>query len=855
MAADALSDPFQPAPPSSVPPDAPTASTSLLAPTRTVPNHRPSLTTLLDTTDIDAATATDLDLPSAPPLSHEALAGDTFDASDFLLQRRHTPLEDLRSDLRTYLSTLRASLVGVINEEYESFIGLSLGLKHAHVSTSLNTIRRPVLSIRGEVEHVQRELEDMRGEMSGVLEERKEVRERKALMRRLLATEDAVEKVEGLLSVGKGGEKAKQLDLNVDSPAKRLERISSEYTHMRYLVERAGDLPFVQSLQPRISQLTAALHLELSDLLSSVLAESPASPSYRTELTIALRTFSSLSLVSKAEDIIRSSVLKPFIQRAVHRDALSFSDDATSPSLSALHDHVPPAYRLDPVDPPAEGAGDAVPLAALYNRILAFVSTECGGLLDVAERVVGSSALPAPTDEKRKALSQPSTEDGSTPAEVGGFEVLANVVVDSLVTALVGELGSVIFAAGRPSAFHANYLLTRSFLARLEGLCPTVAHLNSLRAHPTYQALFRRFQLPVYFQLRLKEAVQTVERALEVGSASGGGADGFVMSESRAVYGALRRCWDEDVWLEELAGRFWRLSLQILSRYRTWINDKVPKYVLPSSASSANLSATVAGNPPSRSSFDGDRSRLTPSAGSTRPGTPSQAAQQDEVSEETTLRQLTVLVADARTMERKVLELFEERIREKVQGDETAGDVIRASLASLTSLIPSLSSQITTILVKRCAEHLKLVRSVASQVRASTRRGASEPSYFVHNILKELRAYLQGPGRVVEEEVRRQWATQVVEDIAGRYAAILSTQKKTEDSLRWLKKGRQGLSFFGRSAPAQSDESDDDRVKMQMQLDVETLAKDAEALGVDVEGSEAFGGLRRATTGEEGEKK
>lgn len=36
---------------------------------------------------------------------------------------------------------------------------------------------------------------------------------------------------------------------------------------------------------------------------------------------------------------------------------------------------------------------------------------------------------------------------------------------------------------------------------------------------------------------------------------------------------------------------------QILSRYRTWLNDKVPRYVLPSSGSSVNLAA------------DGDRDR------------------------------------------------------------------------------------------------------------------------------------------------------------------------------------------------------------------------------------------------------
>jgi hypothetical protein len=90
------------------------------------------------------------------------------------------------------------------------------------------------------------------------------------------------------------------------------------------------------------------------------------------------------------------------------------------------------------------------------------------------------------------------------------------------------------------------------------------------------------------------------------------------------------------------------------------------------------------------------------------------------------------------------------------------------------------------------------------------------------------------------------------------YAAILSTQKKTEDSLRWLKKGRQGLSFFGRAASSSTTEeggSDDDRVKIQMQLDVETLGIDAKELGVDIEESEAFAGLRKATVSNDEEKK
>ena len=105
------------------------------------------------------------------------------------------------SQLRAYLATLRTSLVAVINTEYEAFIGLSLGLRHASVSTSLQTIRRPVLSIRTEVGRVKDELEQMRAEMDSVLGERKQVREKKLALRRLLEMEEQIDKVEGLLQL------------------------------------------------------------------------------------------------------------------------------------------------------------------------------------------------------------------------------------------------------------------------------------------------------------------------------------------------------------------------------------------------------------------------------------------------------------------------------------------------------------------------------------------------------------------------------------------------------------------------------------------------------------------------------
>ncbi|KAI5481066.1 component of oligomeric golgi complex 2 [Pseudohyphozyma bogoriensis] len=813
------------------------SSSSLHLPTG--PSHKASLSVLIRDAPLPAPGEQQVDLPEVPPLSHELFmgSGEEFDPSEFLLERRHLGLEEMRSELRAYLATLRTSLVAVINEEYEAFIGLSLGLRHASVSTSLASIRRPVLSIRNEVSRVKTELEGMKEEMEGVLGERKAVREKKAMLRRLLEMEDQVEKVEGLLRVGEA-KKGRDMDRVVDSPAKRLERIAAEYSQMLYLVSKAGDLPFVRSLDPRIAKVTTTLQLDLSQLLTSILAEPT-----RETLTSVFRTYASLSLHSTAQDIYRRTVVKPYVSKTIYRDALSTASGPKSPLPKYTQEererNTPASYLIDEI-PSRDGAGpEEDALRVLYNEILGWISRECGLVLDVTEKMG--------TDEKKKG---------------GRYEILVGVIWEEVAGRLLSELGHVIFAAGRPAVFHQNYVLTTAFISRLESVSPTLAHLNAFRTHPSTVNFLKRFQLPVYFQLRFKEIVSSVERSMESAGNPVPGAT-FLLGESEGVWKALQACWSDEVFLPELAGRFWRLTLQLISRYRTWLNSVLPKYVLPSSASSANLSALAAGGPSStRASFDGGRGdRLSASPVPTRPGTPSA---QDEVSEETTLRQLTVLIADSRQMEKKVLELFESRIQSRLPGADSNADdspfaVLQESLALVTSIVPSLSNQVVTILIRRAVDHLKHVRTVATRVRASTRKGPNEPSFFVANLLKDLRAYLTGPGKVIDEETRHKWASAVVDDIATKFAVKLLEQKKTDDSLlRWAKKGRQSLfgGFGGRGATPEEGASEDDKVKMQMRLDISALGKDAATVGVDVGQSQAFAALVQSMEdGKEEEKK
>jgi len=45
----------------------------------------------------------------------------------------------------------------------------------------------------------------------------------------------------------------------------------------------------------------------------------------------------------------------------------------------------------------------------------------------------------------------------------------------------------------------------------------------------------------------------------------------FMLQSSVQLFQSLHRCWDADIYLPPLCHRFWKLTLQLVSRYATWI--------------------------------------------------------------------------------------------------------------------------------------------------------------------------------------------------------------------------------------------------------------------------------------------
>lgn len=370
----------------------------------------------------------------------------------------------------------------------------------------------------------------------------------------------------------------------------------------------------------------------------------------------------------------------------------------------------------------------------------------------------------------------------------------------------------------------------------------------------------KRWQLPIYFQLRWKEIVVPLEDALSsgIGTAKGlyyswqtipsllirpkliliGSKDGYALPQTFAVVTAVKACWTSSTYIPELGHRFWRLTLQvslwcshsirlatiladiamllqILSRYRTWLEKAVPALYDTSAAVGKSYAAvyaeltadvfcqtttTTTGTTASaRQSVNISRSTTPqPNAHATLPASDPSTDPVSAVAEDNVLRISSMVAFDLIQLRKDIAAFWpigiapeleyclENTDMEQVNGKRKPlrlssgfsfnlvdSAAILQSLDALKSMFDAPAAQIQQILIRRCTDPLKLVRSVASQLRATAPSPSlkkPEPSHFVSSILKPLREYFapNGLGEGLDEELSKAWSRTIVSEVIAR---------------------------------------------------------------------------------------
>lgn len=846
-------------------------------------------------------TTTSTELPIYVPLSHDNphLTAEVFDVEEFLLSRSHTSLQDLRSELRDYLTSLKEELVLLINDDYEAFISLSTDLRGE--GSRLEKLKLPLDDLRKRISESRAGLQATQDSIQETLDARTNLREEKALLHLLLKISESVTRLESLLLISQVTTSSLEshssnyqfhLPASAGQPvddksqgkrAKHLSRVTAEYTQLLYHIEKAKreNCAFVDEIRWRIDRIQSTLTSDLDHVFSAILSSltdikaGKVSDQERAklyvDLTECLRIYDSLHLWEAAEEIMRRDVMQAFIKKTIFPDALDASLSPVLPHTplptalstrtesrgSALLPRTPYtpftafATKQNPfaashVSGPVhllDESSDA--LAKLYNKILRFIERDFGRIMEIAERV--SLKAGSTNSQPRIALGRYDLGDAQQ-AFAGGFDIMANVVWAEIGRAIMDELGTVVFAPGNPNEFRKHHSTTQAFIRSLEFLAPSTHSVQNMRSHPIFTAFQRRWQLSVYFQLRWKEVITKLEETLSSRTLDPEapnftpGRGVFVTAQAADVFTAIASCWSAEGYIPDLAHRFWKFTLQLLSRYREWLESSLP----PAGGSPVKPAANITND---------KTSAIANLPRSSTPGLTPEATIESTAADETLLRQFATALVDIRAMTSQVLQLWREEISMMLPDasieDDTAEEVLevalRTQLEELSGLSTSLCSQATAILSRRCCDALLPVRSIPSQFRAmSNKRLPSEPSYFAPTILRPVRIFfgigtVGGPGERLKEELLRDVSTDVVESVCQRYIQYLTAMKKTEESLRRLKKGKKStLSIFGSATAGKDDGKDEERIRAQMILDVKAFRTEGEALGVNMQSLDSF---------------
>ncbi|KAJ3575095.1 hypothetical protein NP233_g1321 [Leucocoprinus birnbaumii] len=838
------------------------------------------------------------DLPDYGPLSHNnpLLTGAEFNIEEFLLSRARATLPELRTELRDYLATLKEELVQLINNDYEAFISLSTDLRSE--GSKLKRMRVPLGDLRSRVQESRSELQLIQDNIQEKLDKRAALREEKALLHLLLKISESVTRLESLLLIASpeqedgftgtntpGGPSQEDTgeEKGRSNRAKHIARVAAEYMQLLYHASKAREenCAYVDELQWRIDRIQSTLSSDLDHLFGALLtnmrdnkADGRLSEIERSKFLVdlkeCLRTYDILGLWRDAEDVLRREVVRPFLRKTVYHNALGvpqsplvpktplqptlldlapstgfplrtpytpFTAFASHQDSSSSSSHMPAQLTTPHALLPEEGDN---PLAYVYNQILRFISRDVKDIMEVADKVSNRKA----PKEKLPSNGIPEPEDDMT-----GFQIFAHVVWEEVATAIINDIGDSVFAAGRPNDLRKNFDTTQNFIRCLELYAPSAQAIHVMRKHELYRDFDRRWQLPVYFQLRWKEIVVDLEEAfheVRIEPSATKDKSTFMLSQTSALWKAITLCWSPEVLIPELSHRFWRLSLQLLSRYAAWLHSVY--------ATIGEGSATA---------------RLVASANTASEASSAESVAADEI----LLRQYAAIISDLKLLENKIDNLWQQEISlilppEILETTDDGGprgdssnastlyvptntfpDVLKQALSKSTMITQPASTQIVAILTKRSCEALLPVRSIPSQFRAmSNKRLPTEPSYFVQTIFRSVKAFFaigasDGPGKALKDVYSKEFSQEIFDNVAQKYISYLAAMKKTEESLRRLKKGKKStFSLFG---TAQADDGrDEERIRTQMILDVEAFGKEAQSLGIELEKNEHYGALK-----------
>lgn len=388
-----------------------------------------------------------------------------------------------------------------------------------------------------------------------------------------------------------------------------------------------------------------------------------------------------------------------------------------------------------------------------------------------------------------------------------------------------------IYGAGNPEDFHKNFIVVQNFLTSLEELCSSEAALDKLRNSDDYLSFQAAWNLPLYYQIRFQEIARPFEESLLSMEATES-TSGPKLQATVAALTAVDCCFSPSVFLRPLASRFLKLAVQVVSRYQVWAVTCLTYFTSP------GVTQEAAGINRSHNNKD-----LTEEKGNTIKKSAS-AQHLDGLVTPACSPQLTVSVSQLTVLHTDLQHLVSvlpssitshfQRLLPDLQGSEVES-LVTESVTQLQQLLPRISSALVSHITVSPLRQLKGVIEIPRMYRRTNRETPSKPCAYVVSTVESLSSFVCSHSRC-PPSVLTSWVTTAGDTLLDSYLVqvtdVLSNVAKMEESLRKLKKVRDRQE----TKETKPGLSDDDKIRLQLYIDVHFLVKKLKELGGMMEG-------------------
>lgn len=377
-----------------------------------------------------------------------------------------------------------------------------------------------------------------------------------------------------------------------------------------------------------------------------------------------------------------------------------------------------------------------------------------------------------------------------------------------------------------------------------------------IQRHQISSEFSKKWNLPIYYQLRFGEACARVEQAISLVSADGWRAQAFTGSDAslqaiRSKYrvespffaeiiDTLSWLWRSDVFLKPLTHRFIRGAVQIVGRIIAFVNEGLQGEVKFGVQPAAELESKT---------DDPDKLSISnPIAIEDKTYYWKDKIEDVALIAWDLFALESFLSADyASTVQTTVLSHHTKVVpTENAEHDQEIsnliGDLLQAAAKDITPKITySWNEIIVDILTNDCSKPLSAVKGVAATYRMTNRPPPTNPSPFVGTILRPLKDFDSNVANRIPSHIGVLWKKRVVSTVSDRYSIsvseLIDTVKKTEEALKNRMTRRIGGSGM----------SDGEKVRLQLYLDQHAFCNHVSDIGIDPDTCDGIKSLKEMT--------